>query len=198
MTPSVNSTEQVSNSQLAALLETKCVPDQPGVYLFRNASNRIVYVGKARSLLRRLRSYVRAPADGRHRALASETRDFDFIATNSEVDALILEEHLVKLHRPRYNVKLKDDKKFPYLKLTVNDPYPSLTVTRVLTPDGAEFYGPYTNVKALRRAVRVARCVFRLRSCTSPFASGSHPKKVQMPSPVTSNARVGITEPRTG
>ena len=144
-------------------------PSSPGAYLFKDSTGKIIYVGKARSLADRLRAYVGAQADSRHEALMSEAADVDLIATGSEVEALILEENLIKLNKPRYNVRLKDDKKFPYLKLTTGDPYPSLLVTRNLKPDGSEFFGPYTNAKDLRKAVRAARRIFRLRSCRKPL-----------------------------
>lgn len=147
----------------------KAAPDSPGVYRFKDREGRVVYVGKARSLADRLKAYVGEQVDERHRALVGEAAEVDLIVTDSEVDALILEESLIKLNKPRYNVRLKDDKKFPYLKLTVKDSFPSLLVTRNLKSDGAEFFGPYTNAKALRRAVKAARRIFRLRACRKPL-----------------------------
>jgi excinuclease ABC subunit C len=144
-------------------------PPLPGVYVFKDAAGKAIYVGKARSLIDRLQSYVGPQADARHEALVSEAADVDMIVTASEVEALVLEENLIKLNKPRYNVKLKDDKKFPYIKITVRDKFPAIMFTRNLKPDGSVFFGPYTNAKALRRALGAAQRIFRLRTCKKPL-----------------------------
>lgn len=144
-------------------------PSAPGVYLFKNQAGKVIYVGKARNLLDRLRCYVSSPADMRHEILMNEASDVDIITTSSEVDALLLEENLIKLHKPRFNVRLKDDKKFPYIKITIPERYPSIQFTRNLKPDGSVFFGPYTNAKGLRRALKAAQAIFRLRTCRKPL-----------------------------
>src|SRR5690625_218012 len=125
----------------------QAIPEKTGVYIMKNAKGEIIYVGKAISLRNRVRSYFQP--SGRQtspkvRLLADQVVDIDYIVTANEVEALILESNLVKQHRPRYNVRLKDDKHFPYLKVT-NEPYPRVVVTRRLEEDGRMF-GPYTDV----------------------------------------------------
>jgi len=144
-------------------------PALPGIYIFRDADRKAIYIGKARSLVDRLKSYVGEQADERHRALVSEAADVDLITTHSEVEALVLEENLIKLNKPRYNVRLKDDKKFPYVKITVHERFPGLYLTRNLKPDGSLFFGPYTNARNLRKALKGVRRIFRLRACRKPL-----------------------------
>jgi len=139
-------------------------PQASGVYLFKT-KKRIIYIGKAANLKNRLSSYLN-PQDSRNRILMSHTTDIDTIITNSDVEALTLEESLIKLNKPRYNVRLKDDKKFPYLKLTMQEDYPRIFFTRNIQPDGSLIFGPYTSARALRQT-RDALCrIFKLVSCT--------------------------------
>jgi excinuclease ABC subunit C len=144
-------------------------PALPGVYVFKDAEGKAIYIGKARSLADRLRAYVGEQADARHRSLVSEAADVDLITTDSEIEALVLEENLIKLNKPRYNVRLKDDKKFPYVKLTVQDRFPGLYLTRNLKPDGSIFFGPCTNAKNLRKALKGVQRIFQLRACRKPL-----------------------------
>lgn len=138
-------------------------PLLPGVYLFKNIKNRIIYIGKASNLKNRLTSYLNS-------ALISQAIDVDTIVTNSDVEALTLEESLIKLHKPKYNIRLKDDKKFPYLRFTVQETFPRILFTRDLKEDGSLIFGPYTNAKALRRT-RDALCrIFKLVSCTKDLS----------------------------
>lgn len=142
----------------------KETPALPGVYLFKNAKNRVIYIGKAAHLKHRLTSYLNP--DLRNRTMVSHAADIDIIITNSDVEALTLEESLIKLHKPRFNVRLKDDKKFPYLKITIQEKFPRIMFTRDIRPDGSMIFGPYTNARALRQT-RDALCrVFKLVSCT--------------------------------
>lgn len=154
----------------------RSAPTLPGVYIFRDAAGSAIYIGKARSLADRLQSYVGGQVDARHEALVSEAADIDLITTDSEVEALVLEENLIKLNKPHYNVRLKDDKKFPYLKITVQDKFPGLYLTRNLKPDGSVFFGPYTNAKNLRRALKGVRRIFQLRACRKPLPL-KHPER---------------------
>ena len=159
----------------------KNLPDKPGVYLMKNSQGETIYVGKAISLKKRVRSYFQSPAarpagracslsadrqdlTGRVKRLRSNIADFEYIITDSETEALILECNLIKEHRPRYNVRLRDDKKYPFVKLTDED-YPCLYITRNLKADGSKYYGPYTNVKLLRKTLKSMRELFPLRSC---------------------------------
>ncbi len=151
------------------LIEEKLsiLPSKPGVYTMLDSGGKILYVGKAKKLSSRVRSYFRsAPASLKIASLVGRIADIEYIVTDSEVEALILESNLIKEHRPRYNVNLKDDKRYPYLKVTVNEPFPRVLVTRRYLSDGARYYGPYTNAGALRTTLEVLRKVFLLRSCS--------------------------------
>ncbi len=140
-------------------------PNAAGVYLFKDNKRRIIYIGKAANLKNRLISYISSETR-RDEVLVSNVAAIDYIITNSDVEALTLEESLIKLHKPKYNVRLKDDKKFPYLKITTQEDYPRLLFTRDLTPDGALVFGPYTNAKALRQTRDALYRIFKLVSCT--------------------------------
>jgi excinuclease ABC subunit C len=153
----------------AALSERlRLLPRQSGVYLFRDSRRRVIYVGKALRLHQRVPSYFRGPApdNPRLRGLRRRIRLLDWIVTASEVEALILEDSLIKQYAPRYNIRLKDDKRYPYLRITTGHAYPAMVLTRQVAADGARYFGPFTRVKDLRRVVRTLRAVFRLRTCS--------------------------------
>jgi excinuclease ABC subunit C len=141
------------------------LPCDPGVYIFKDSSGRILYVGKAKRLRDRVRSHFRAAGDVKHGDMMSRVDSIDFIVTGSEVDALILEANLIRDRQPKFNVTLKDDKRYPYLKVTVKEDYPRLILTRRVVRDGAKYFGPYTDVKSLRRTMKLLRSVFPLRTC---------------------------------
>ncbi len=145
----------------------KELPSSPGVYKFLNGEGRIIYIGKAIDLRKRVSSYFRKgrALDARLSMLTSEVSDIEFIRASSEAEALIYEAGLIKDHAPKYNIELKDDKSYPFLKLTVNEKYPRLFVTRRRLNDGALYYGPYTDSKLLKEAVSFMKKVFPLRSC---------------------------------
>ncbi len=149
------------------LLETKInnAPSSPGIYLFKNQEGKIIYIGKARNLKERLKYYLQPPPDIRRTNLIKEIADLDIIVTSSESDALILEDNLIKINKPKYNIRLKDDKKFPYLKITVNEEYPRIFPTRNLKEDGSILFGPYTSAKNLRQALRLVKKIFKIRTC---------------------------------
>ena len=156
-----------NNDQIEEKL--KALPKQPGVYLMKDARARIIYVGKAKILRQRVRSYFQKidwRTQPKSAALVRRIHDFDYVVTESEVDALILEGNLIKQHKPRYNVLLKDDKAFPFIKLT-NELFPRVEVTRKIIKDGARYFGPYTDAKAMRRTLDLIRKVFPLRTCPS-------------------------------
>ncbi len=148
------------------------LPTKPGVYLMKDKSSRIIYVGKAKSLRHRVRAYFQdtPPYHPKISALVSKISDFDVLATDSEMEALILESNLIKEYKPRYNVNLKDDKRYPYLKITF-EVFPRVLVVRRVKKDKAKYFGPYTNVKAMRQTLRVLRRIFPVRSCNVALPS---------------------------
>lgn len=147
------------------------LPRSPGVYLFRDGDGRIIYVGKAKSLRDRVRNYLRADAsrDFRLRHLIADIASVDTILAPTEAEALLLESTLIREHTPRYNIQLRDDKSYPYVKVTVQEPFPRVLVTRKLERDGSRYFGPFTNVKSMRRALRLIKSVFSVRTCDYPL-----------------------------
>jgi excinuclease ABC subunit C len=142
------------------------LPRKTGVYIMRNVKERVVYVGKAVNLASRVRSYfnVSAQEDAKRRRLVAEIDDLEWIITDSEVEALILEANLIKKHRPRFNIRLKDDKRYPYLKIT-NEDFPKVLITRRMQRDGGRYFGPYTSSAALRDTLDLLRRLFPYRTC---------------------------------
>jgi excinuclease ABC subunit C len=140
------------------------LPDQPGCYLMKNADGAIIYVGKAKVLKNRVRSYFNGSHNGKTQRLVSEIRDFEFIVTSSNMEALILECNLIKQHHPRYNVLLKDDKTFPYIKIT-NEKHPKLEITRRIVKDKGKYFGPYPNAFAAQQTKKLLDRLYPLRKC---------------------------------
>jgi len=141
------------------------LPKLPGVYLFKNKNDKIIYIGKAKSLYNRVKSYFTPNINSiKTEALVSKIHDVDVIVTDNEVEALILEANLIKQHKPRYNVNLKDDKSYPYIVIT-NEDFPQVYPTRRVVMDGSKYFGPYTEVKTMKHALKVLRDVFKIRSC---------------------------------
>ena len=145
----------------------KLLPDSPGVYIMKDARGKIIYVGKAIVLKNRVRQYFQSSRNQapKVRAMVSHVADFETIMTANEVESLILEANLIKKHRPRYNIRLKDDKSYPYVKVTVQEEYPRVFITRRVLRDGARYFGPYTNVTALRDSLKLLKRLFPLRTC---------------------------------
>ncbi|MFQ5828915.1 MAG: excinuclease ABC subunit UvrC [Candidatus Methylomirabilia bacterium] len=143
------------------------VPDRPGVYQFKDARGQLIYIGKAASLRSRVRSYFQESRarDAKTDVLVRQIRDLDYIVTDNELEALILESNLVKKHRPRYNVVLRDDKHYPFLKLTTDEEFPRLVVARRIVKDGASYFGPFFPATAVRETLRLVRQLFPLRTC---------------------------------
>lgn len=139
---------------------------KPGVYLLKNGAGKIVYIGKAKQLRNRLRSHFKPgkSEDLKHKRMMSHVQDFETIVTDSEVEALILEANLIKEHRPKYNIDLKDDKSYPYIRVT-NESYPRVFVTRKIIRDGSRYFGPYTDVGNMRQLMSTVRRIFPLRTC---------------------------------
>ena len=142
------------------------LPDQPGCYLMKNEEGKIIYVGKAKVLKNRVRSYFTGSHDGKTQRLVSEIRDFEYIVTASNTESLILECNLIKEHFPRYNVLLKDDKSFPYLKIT-SEKHPKLEVTRRVVKDKGKYFGPYPNAFAAQETKKLLDRMYPLRKCNS-------------------------------
>jgi excinuclease ABC subunit C len=144
------------------------LPDRPGVYLYRDARAQVLYVGKAASLRGRVRSYFQEsrPRDAKTDALVRHIADLEYIVTDNELEALMLEANLVRKHRPRYNIILRDDKHYPFLKLTTNEEFPRLLVARRVANDGAVYFGPFYPATAMRETLRLTRQLFPLRTCS--------------------------------
>ena len=157
----------VNNQKINEDLKEKLnsVPALPGIYQFKDKNGRVIYVGKGKNLRNRVRSYFHSNVDSpKTLALVKRVRDFQIIVTDSEVEALVLENNLIKELKPRYNINLKDDKTFPYIRVT-NEPYPQIFSTRQVIQDGSKYFGPYTNVKDMKQSLRMINQTFRIRSC---------------------------------
>ena len=140
------------------------LPNKPGVYIMRDASDTIIYIGKAKNLSKRVKSYFREKLDRpKTQILMSHFDSLEYIITNSEKEALILEATLIKKHRPRYNVQLKDDKRYPYVKIT-DEPFPRLLITRNITKNGV-YFGPFTDVGSVKQTVKFLKSLFKIRTC---------------------------------
>ncbi|MEN6462301.1 MAG: GIY-YIG nuclease family protein, partial [Syntrophomonas sp.] len=143
----------------------KNVPLQPGVYIYKDREGQVIYVGKAKILRNRMRSYFQSPQglEPKVRAMMARVEDFDFIVTGSEVEALILENNLIKAYQPRYNIALRDDKTYPYLKITTGEKFPRIFIAREKKDHVSRYFGPYTDVTSLRETVKLLTTIFPLR-----------------------------------
>src|SRR3990172_3406675 len=162
-----------------AKLETKIknLPSNPGIYQFLNDKGRVIYVGKANNLRNRVRSYFHENLSSPKTAImVKKINDLELIITNNEIEALVLENNLIKKFKPRYNVNLKDDKSFPYIKVT-KEPYPRVYPTRRVIKDGSKYFGPYTEVKNMKTSLRMINEVFKIRSCKLDITQESIDKK---------------------
>src|SRR3954471_15528892 len=150
--------------------QLKRLPAKPGVYLFRDDDGRVLYIGKAKSLRPRVRSYFQRTPDSRAQiqALPARVADIEVIVTGTEAEALHVEQNLVKRHRPPFNVRLRDDKSFPYIAVTLEDDYPRVMFTRERHRRGVVYFGPYANAKKVRETLDVLNRVFRYRPCEGP------------------------------
>jgi excinuclease ABC subunit C len=154
----------------------KSVPDQPGCYLMKNQEGVVIYVGKAINLRHRVRSYFHASAQKNPRTsqLVRNIHDIEWIIVGSELEALILEMNLIKEYQPHFNVQLKDDKRYPYIKIHWEDDYPKVTVTRKVEKDGSRYYGPYINVWAVNQTLDVLRKIFPYLTCSRTITGDDH------------------------
>jgi excinuclease ABC subunit C len=157
----------------------KHLPTRPGCYLFKDAEGTILYVGKAASLRQRVRSYFNGQQSAKIQAMLAHTQDVDFIVTDSEIEALILESNLIKEHQPKYNVRLRDDKQFPYICVTVQEPFPRVFRVRRTRKDGARYFGPYADSGSLNETLSLLKKLFPYRSCDLAIPDETmHPEPV--------------------
>ncbi|MBU4449713.1 MAG: GIY-YIG nuclease family protein, partial [Actinobacteria bacterium] len=146
------------------------LPKQPGVYIFKDSRGRVIYVGKAQSLRDRVKSYFQKNDSVNYvnhpiSFFTDKISSVDYIVTDNEVEALMLESNLIKKNRPKYNVSLKDDKSYPYIAITENEKFPRVFMTRNRNLKGAKYFGPYTNVKPVKEILGALRKIFQLRDC---------------------------------
>lgn len=155
--------------------QLKLLSDRPGCYIYKDAEGRILYVGKARNLKNRVRQYFQSSRNLTAKVLAmvQQVADLETIVTDTEVEALILESNLIKKHKPKYNIRLRDDKHYPYLRLTLGETWPRLMVARSQRKDGSRYYGPYTSTQPMWDTMKLARRLFPLRTCNDP---SKHPR----------------------
>ena len=155
------------------------LPNAPGVYLMKASDGAVIYVGKAIRLRSRVRSYFREKStSGLTSQMMRYVTEIDYIVTETEVEALILENNLIKAHQPRYNVKLKDDKRYPYLCVTVNEPFPRIHITRKAENDGARYFGPFVHVRSTRQVLKQLTKLFPIRTCTLPLVETGNKYRV--------------------
>src|SRR5699024_129577 len=143
------------------------LPMKPGCYLMKNNQGVVIYVGKSKALRNRVRSYFKGNNDQKTQLLVMDIVDFEYIVTSTEIDALIMEMNLIKKYDPKYNVMLKDDKSYPYIKIT-NEKHPQILVVRKVRKDGGKYFGPYTNVIAARQVKKLLDRIYPLRKCKNP------------------------------
>ncbi len=148
------------------LQKIKEAPVDPGCYIYKNSDGKIIYIGKAKNIVNRIKSYFLKghSKDTKTKVLVTNIADVEFIVTHSEVEALILENTLIKKHKPKYNISLRDDKTFPYVRIT-NEPFPQVYVTRKLIKDDSLYFGPFTDAKSLKETIRIIKTLFTVRSC---------------------------------
>jgi len=150
------------------------LPTGPGVYLMKNASGRVLYVGKADALRSRVRSYFaeRGPEDARIVRMVTEVADVDYIVTDTVSEAYLLESNLIKEHRPRFNIRLRDDKSYPFVKITLGEDFPRIVRTRRLVRDGSRYFGPYASASSVDETLKLLRKIFPFRSCNLDIPEG--------------------------
>ncbi|MCG0239505.1 MAG: excinuclease ABC subunit UvrC [Firmicutes bacterium] len=150
--------------------QLRLLPDRPGVYIFRDAAGRILYVGKARSLRHRVRQYFQASRNlpPKVQVMVPQIAQIEHIVTDNEVEALILESNLIKRHKPRYNIRLRDDKHYPYIRLTLHEEWPRVLIARQMRKDGSRYFGPYTASGSVHETLKLLRRLFPLRTCSDP------------------------------
>jgi len=167
-------TEEINNNREEHIeAQIKELPDKPGVYQMKDETGDIIYVGKAKSLRKRVRSYFRkANHTFKTKIMIDHIDDFDYIVTDTEVEAYILEANLIKKYQPKFNIRLKDDKSYPYIKVTTNEDFPRVFKTRVVKNDGNKYFGPFADVNAIYKTINVLKDLFSLRTCKREINEG--------------------------
>jgi len=151
--------------------QLKQIPDKPGVYMMKDDSGQIIYVGKARSLRKRVRSYFRKGNQSYKTSIMIDyIDDFDYIVTDTEMESYILEANLIKKYHPKYNIRLKDDKTYPFIKITTYEDFPRIKKSRVVKNDGSKYFGPFADVDAIYKTINILKDLFKLRSCNYDFS----------------------------
>jgi excinuclease ABC subunit C len=164
--------ESREGRQEALALRIRGLPDSPGIYIFKDAAGKVLYVGKAKSLRKRATSYLLRDHEPRLAAMVAEAADLEFVVTDSESEALLLENNWIKRKRPRYNILLRDDKTYPYLKLTLAESFPRIAFTRRIRNDGAAYFGPYLPGGLARKAIKLVQKLFQVRVCALEVDGG--------------------------
>jgi len=166
----------LNNSVLASdpKLASKSLPSTTGVYLYKNKTDKVIYIGKANNLKSRVMSYF-SSKEIRDIRIAREIYTIDFMVTSSEQESLLLEDTLIKRYKPKFNVRLKDDKSFPYIKINTTEEFPQIYITRNIKHDGAKYFGPYANASNVRKTLNLLNKLFPYRSCTKKI-TGKDPK----------------------
>ncbi|MBE6065144.1 excinuclease ABC subunit UvrC [Clostridium cochlearium] len=159
--------------------QLKMLPDKPGVYLMKNSLDEVIYVGKAKILKNRVRQYFQQSKNHSEKvkAMVSNISEFEYIITDSEMEALILECNLIKKYKPKYNILLKDDKGYPYIKITINEDFPRVFISRTIAKDGSKYFGPYTHYSAVRETIELIKKIFPIRSCKRYIKEGDRPTR---------------------
>lgn len=159
--------------------QLKMLPDKPGVYLMKNSLDEVIYVGKAKILKNRVRQYFQQSKNHSEKvkAMVSNISEFEYIITDSEMEALILECNLIKKYKPKYNILLKDDKGYPYIKITINEDFPRVFISRTIAKDGSKCFGPYTDYSAVRETIELIKKIFPIRSCKRYIKEGDEPTR---------------------
>jgi len=167
-------TEEINNNREEHIeAQIKELPDKPGVYQMKDETGDVIYVGKAKSLRKRVRSYFRkANHTFKTKIMIDHIDDFDYIVTDTEVEAYILEANLIKKYQPKFNIRLKDDKSYPYIKVTTNEDFPRVFKTRVVKNDGNKYFGPFADVNAIYKTINVLKDLFSLRTCKREINEG--------------------------
>ena len=173
-----NQQNNINEKQTPAVEKLATIPTSPGIYQFKNENKKIIYIGKAKNLRNRVRSYFQQnrPVDAKTKALMLKIYDIEFITVDSEAEALILEDTLIKKYKPKYNIMLRDDKSYPFVRIT-NEPFPRVFITRKVIKDGSIYFGPFTEVGRLRYLMRTIRNLFQFRSCKLNITQDSIDKK---------------------
>jgi len=148
--------------------ESKNLPKKPGIYFFKDKGGEVIYIGKARSLKDRVKSYFLPTSDAKIKKILSETEEIDFILTDSAKEAAFLENNFIRQHQPKFNLRLKDDKSFPYLKLTLQEKFPAIYLTRRVEEDGAKYFGPFSPAHQARNTIHLSAKYFGVRTCQEP------------------------------